>query len=936
MRKRRLPAGLQRVLGPGHAALRQRYDVPGLRILYFGASLKGSAGAEIRMQCFDRRNRVVMNLTAKPDAKNSAGIYTKTQAFTSYVVLSIEKDASGGTIEADNVTLNDDDRDRVEHAPQGDLTEWMQPIWQGTRVVDESVLLLSLDGTIPRGRLLFAPTRVIRVSDYERGLDFVEGKDFVVIGNSIYAVPGSKIPTMNSYAFARGDFPWTDLSGHHVFITYDHSGALPWQGPVAESAAALLPRTMAILRAKRPLTVVAHGDSITVGMNGSGFRNVPPYQPPWATLFVDEIGRVFGDSKIRLYNTALGGATSDWGKDMAPEAVAALKPDLVILAFGMNDFWSNPPAVFRKNIEAIMESVRKQQPKAEFILISSIKFNPDYTKRSHVMGHLRDYADELRSLVGPGVAMLDMTSISDALYKAKSAADLQTDPMHPDDFLARWYAQGLVQLLTPARKAMILLLALAALSPHTYYLAPGGDDTNDGLSKEHSWRSLARVDAEPLQPGDSVVLTGGAVYQGSIDIRPGEAWSPVRPLVIRSDGNPSTILSTKNSAITIRTGGVNIQNLILKGGASKAREGHFGVSLLAPGKKEQPHVWIDKVDVSGFGAQGISIQGAKGDPNGFSEVRTFGCRVHDNFGTGIESSDDTAFATGVFAHKRMHISDCNVYGNRSGHGIILSGVDGALVEYSSSIANSGDKGGLGMWAWCARHVVFRYCIAGKTRSGGGDGGGFDLDGGCTDCLIEHCLSFHNDGPGYMHCDFPTAPTTRRNMMRSSVSIDDGRKRQQSEPYGFGFVTWGSGLDECTIEHNIVFAKLPSLHKKPVEGGLFVAYITGSAKKPDVPHVTSCLFKDNIVDIETPARAFVRIDLPNPSSRNVRVVGNSYRSADHARFIIGHATMTFEPHWLRFAPKDGPLKRSVSLESRLEGYDTVLPRQLPGYFARLGL
>ena len=46
-----------------------------------------------------------------------------------------------------------------------------------------------------------------------------------------------------------------------------------------------------------------------------------------------------------------------------------------------------------------------------------------------------------------GVRLLYMTELTDYLYKAKAAKDLMSDPMHPDDFLARWYAQGLVAML---------------------------------------------------------------------------------------------------------------------------------------------------------------------------------------------------------------------------------------------------------------------------------------------------------------------------------------------------------------------------------------------------------------------------------------------------------------------------------------------------------
>jgi lysophospholipase L1-like esterase len=123
-----------------------------------------------------------------------------------------------------------------------------------------------------------------------------------------------------------------------------------------------------------------------------------------------------------------------------------LEPDLVLIGFGMNDFWSIEPGAFRANVQAIMDRVRAKNPKAEFVLISSIHFDPAYTSDPVYLGHFNGYVDELRSMSGPGIGFLDMASISAALYDAKRAKDVLADPMHPDDFLARWYAQGLVAL----------------------------------------------------------------------------------------------------------------------------------------------------------------------------------------------------------------------------------------------------------------------------------------------------------------------------------------------------------------------------------------------------------------------------------------------------------------------------------------------------------
>jgi len=439
-------------IGPGKGAVRQSYKVPGLRILWFGANLKLSdakVDGKIRLECLDKRGHVLMNLSAGPDSKNAAGIYLKTHAFTNHVILSIEK-GEGGTLVADDVLLTDDDKDRVEHAPTINLEEAMHPFWLGDWVTNESVLMLSRKGGPASGKLLQIPSTVLTVTDATLRTQYYEGPDFTITGSVLTATPGSSIPTMSDKEFATGEFPWTRFDGRHVFVTYEHTE--PWKGPVPSYGGDHLPLTMQKLKARRPLTIVAYGDSITLGINVSGFRNVPPYQPPWPSLVTGQLARVYGGSRINLYNTGLGGMTSQWARDNAKDVVASLNPDLVLIAFGMNDFWSLTPALFRANIEAVMQTIKQRRPNCEFILVAPMKFDPDYTADPTYVGNLAGYAGELKKLVGKGVAVLDMTSISDALYKLKSSKDLTTDPMHPDDYLARWYAQGLVKLLTPDAK----------------------------------------------------------------------------------------------------------------------------------------------------------------------------------------------------------------------------------------------------------------------------------------------------------------------------------------------------------------------------------------------------------------------------------------------------------------------------------------------------
>ena len=430
-------------IGTGGGSLSQTYKVPGERIIWTSAIFRSDAAsvsARISATCVDKSGKVLLNLSAEPNADHFAGIYFKTHSYTDRLIVKIEK-RKGAPVSVDDAQLNDEEKTIIRHKPEVSLDEAMIPFWEGKRIVNESVLLLSKGNQPASGRLLFSPSKIISVTDSTHRLRFIRGADFDVKGDELIALKNSKIQTMSDKEFATGKFPWTRFDGRHVFVTYDHKSL--WSGPKPRNQGELLPRTVAKLKARKQLRLAAFGDSITLGINVSGFLNTPPYLPPWPSLVEHKLGNV------KLFNLALGGASSQWAKDNAKELVGSLKPDLVCIAFGMNDFWSLTPELFIANIKAAMEAIRSVHPTTEFLLISSMKFDPDYTQEEPYVSNLAGYASGLRALSGKGVAFFDMTELSQALYSAKSSKDLTTDPMHPDDFLARCYAQGVVATIQP-------------------------------------------------------------------------------------------------------------------------------------------------------------------------------------------------------------------------------------------------------------------------------------------------------------------------------------------------------------------------------------------------------------------------------------------------------------------------------------------------------
>jgi len=67
--------------------------------------------------------------------------------------------------------------------------------------------------------------------------------------------------------------------------------------------------------------------------------------------------------------------------------------------------------------------------------------------KSFYVSNMQGYKDQLLQLETTGIVNLDMTTLTDAIYLRKKAKDCIANPLHPNDYLARWYAQALTALL---------------------------------------------------------------------------------------------------------------------------------------------------------------------------------------------------------------------------------------------------------------------------------------------------------------------------------------------------------------------------------------------------------------------------------------------------------------------------------------------------------
>ena len=472
----------------------------------------------------------------------------------------------------------------------------------------------------------------------------------------------------------------------------------------------------------------------------------------------------------------------------------------------------------------------------------------------------------------------------------------------------------------------LLLLLTASVSPgRKFYVSPGGDDSASGLSVRSSWKTLQRVSRSDLRGGDEVILQGDAIYPGPLVLKGGDLAGAV---TVRSQGKAAVIESSIEPAITLSRSNVILKNLELKSEPKGAQPPNIGILMENDGTTPLRNVSVSGVKVSGFGGSGIALVGKT---QGFHCVKIAKVVVARCKGTGLTSDDALAYKGNGYAHRDLLVTDSEFNENGSSSGIVLSGIDGARVEFCRAAGNAGGNGGLGMWAWAAKNVTFRYCVSSGTRTIDADGGGFDLDGGCVDCVVEHCLSFDNNACGYMHCDYPDSPPTKHNVIRDSVSIDDGARKGKAAPSAFGFVNWGSGLEDCMIEGNI--AIITDGYPSQSDGGaLFATFILNKEDKNHKPHIVGCAFIGNTVDI---AKG-VSIDnsYPESSLKNIAFQGNRYRCNP---FIAkqGETRFTELSKWEQ-ATGQGPdsMQRGAPIGRQFGDYSGLTPRQLPKFLKSL--
>lgn len=355
---------------------------------------------------------------------------------------------------------------------------------------------------------------------------------------------------------------------------------------------------------------------------------------------------------------------------------------------------------------------------------------------------------------------------------------------------------------------------MAFSKPATYYFSPSGNDKNKG-TKQSPWQTPARLNSISLKPGDIILLEGGGVFHGSIQLDSADAGSSQKPVLVSSYGKGPAIIQAGNGSAIVISGAKHIvvKNVKLSGSGRKAGNIKDGISII-----NSRHITVNNIEVTGFQKAGLLIYSS-------SAIAVSHVHAYENGYAGI--SVESAY--GKRDAKDIHITDCiaennpgdpSNLDNHSGNGIVAGNCKNVIIEYCVATNNGWDmprigNGPVGIWCYEADSVTMRYCISysNKTAKGADDGGGFDLDGGVTNSLIEYCLSYNNQGSAFGIFQYAGASPWHGNIIRNNISENDG---EVSAAHAAAYI-WNSSGDaeqfsNLAFYDNIVYnAKGTAIH-----------------------------------------------------------------------------------------------------------------------------
>lgn len=342
-----------------------------------------------------------------------------------------------------------------------------------------------------------------------------------------------------------------------------------------------------------------------------------------------------------------------------------------------------------------------------------------------------------------------------------------------------------------------------------YYIDPeAGAYYNTGHSPSQAWESVARIMERTWQPGDTILIKRGSVYNGTLALKGN--GTAAKPIVIGSYGDEALPLpeinglGQKDETILFQ----NVQyrelhDLKITNKGESPRPKSAGIRINADNIEGgvMNHIYIKGctiADVYGTKTHHLNGGGAgihyynvvEGSiPTSFNDIRVENCRIMNCQRDGLVGYLSTGNRSKRKANTNFVFRN-NVFEGIPGDQIIVNGADGAIVEgnivrncamgdFSPEGVSFRAEAAAAIWCIHSDNTVFRYNIV-QDHKATWDGQAFDCDQNCQNTLFEYNISYNNAGGFFLLCPadagFDQGFASHTNtIVRYNISINDGTR-----------------------------------------------------------------------------------------------------------------------------------------------------------------
>jgi hypothetical protein len=346
--------------------------------------------------------------------------------------------------------------------------------------------------------------------------------------------------------------------------------------------------------------------------------------------------------------------------------------------------------------------------------------------------------------------------------------------------------------------AFALLGVSSTASGASYYFSQLGSDALGDGTQGNPWQSIDKFNQLRFLPGDSAYFRAGDQFTGRmhLDVNDGglnALGQLVSPVKVSSYGAVGTttrarIVSPFNSEAFLAsdTGGIELSHLdFVSGGFSDASRKNgilfYNDQTKTAGRTHLNHLRVSNVSSQGFGLNGLAVW--SGETLGYKDVRITDGEFFGNGYSGIYvgatkwhyQQNANVVIDRVVSHNNPGFQSSSM--PYTGHGVIIAETNGGAIQNSVAYDNGKEHGNanVGLWTYQSNAIVIQGNLAYGNRSvGPHDGGGFDIDGGTTNSIVQYNRSYDNDGAGYLLAQFDGAKPMSNNVFRYNLSVNDGR------------------------------------------------------------------------------------------------------------------------------------------------------------------